>query len=152
MSIAADIIASEEGFELKPYYDHLGFPTVGYGRLLGPKDTPLSVYSGPIYEPAERAWLNCHIEKVIERISGSPICNAYQNCNDVQKAVLISMAYQMGVNGLSKFKKTLKFLEDGIFDAAALEMIDSNWADQTPERAERHADMIFNGELLERYT
>lgn len=47
------IIAKEEGYREAPYYDHLGFPTVGYGRLLGLRHSALSNYTGVIYEPAE---------------------------------------------------------------------------------------------------
>ena len=149
--IDAQIIAKEEGYREQPYYDHLGFPTVGYGRLLGPKRADLHLYSGAIYEKAERVWLSCHIESVTQAILKSTIKDAYQNCDEVRKAVLVSMAYQMGVDGLSRFKKTIKFIEDGLFDCTAMEMLESRWADQTPERAERHADMMHSGELLEFY-
>jgi lysozyme len=149
--IDAQIIALEEGYREKPYYDHLGYPTVGYGRLLGPKNANLYNYTGAIYESAEREWLRCHISHVKNAILASSIKDAYQNCDEVRKAVLVSMAYQMGVDGLSCFKKTIKFIEDGLFDCAAMEMLESRWADQTPERAERHADMMHSGELLEFY-
>ena len=149
--IDAQIIAKEEGYREKPYYDHLGYPTVGYGRLLGPKGSELSNYTGAIYEKAERVWLSCHIESVTQAILKSTLKDAYQNCDEVRQAVLVSMAYQMGVDGLSRFKKTIGFIEQGLFDAAAMEMLESRWADQTPERAERHADMMHSGELLEFY-
>ena len=149
--IDAQIIAKEEGYREQPYYDHLGFPTVGYGRLLGPKNADLYNYTGAIYEKAERVWLSCHIESVTQAILKSTLKDAYQNCDEVRQAVLISMAYQMGVDGLSRFKKTIGFIEQGLFDAAAMEMLESRWADQTPERAERHADMMYSGELLEFY-
>ena len=149
--ISAKIIALEEGFRDKPYYDHLRFPTVGYGRLLGPKDTPLSVYQGPIYEKSESVWLECHIEETINKILNSSIKDAYLNCNEVRQSVLVSMAYQMGVSGLAKFKKTIEFIESDLFDCAAIEMGDSQWADQTPERAERHQDMMHSGVLLDYY-
>ena len=150
-ALASVIIAKEEGYREKPYYDHLGFPTVGYGRLLGPKNADLYNYTGAIYESAEREWLKCHILHVKNAILASSIKDAYQNCDEVRQAVLISMAYQMGVDGLSRFKKTIGFIEQSLFDAAALEMIESRWADQTPARAERHADMMHSGELLEFY-
>jgi len=149
--IDAQIIALEEGYREKPYYDHLGYPTVGYGRLLGPKGSELSNYTGAIYEKAEKVWLSCHIESVTQAILKSTLKDAYQNCDEVRQAVLVSMAYQMGVDGLSRFKKTIGFIEQGLFDAAAMEMLESRWADQTPERAERHADMMYSGELLEFY-
>ena len=145
------IITKEEGFREFPYFDHLGFPTVGYGRLLGPKDTPLDYYTSTVYEPAEKMWLKCRIEDVQCKLIDSSARNAYLACNEVQKAVMVSMAYQLGVNGLCKFKKTLAFIAAKQFDSAALEMGDSNWANQTPSRYERHADMMQSGKLLEYY-
>lgn len=150
-NIAAQIISLEEGYREAPYYDHLGFPTVGYGRLIGTKGAPLSQYRGVIYEKAERVWLDCHIEALRRDMVCSSMKDAYQNCDEVRQAVLLSMAYQLGMKGLSKFKKTLGFIEDGLFDCASMEMVESKWADQTPERAERHADMMHSGELLEYY-
>ena len=41
----------------------------------------------------------------------------------------------MGLNGVSKFKKMLKALEDQDFEKASIEMLDSLWAKQTPNRA-----------------
>jgi lysozyme len=146
-----DIIAKEEGYRETPYYDHLGFPTVGYGRLLGPRHSALSNYTGVIYERSERMWLRCHIDATVKAILSSSIKDAYLKCNDERKAVLVSMAYQLGVKGLSRFKKTLGFIEDGLFDCASLEMIESKWADQTPERAERHADIMQSGEISDYY-
>jgi len=47
------------------------------------------------------------------------------------------MAFQMGVGGLLQFKRTLGSIEDGQYGEAAVEMLDSLWAQQTPERAKR---------------
>ena len=45
------------------------------------------------------------------------------------------MVFQMGRPRVSKFKKTLKAINEGDFTTAADEMLDSRWADQTFERA-----------------
>ena len=52
------------------------------------------------------------------------------------------MAYQLGVNGVGNFSKMLNALESGDRETAAIEALDSKWATQTPERAERVANMI----------
>ena len=44
------------------------------------------------------------------------------------------MYYQLG-NGLFKFVKTLHYIEYGKYRSAAIEMLDSLWAKQTPNRA-----------------
>jgi len=54
---------------------------------------------------------------------------------EVIEGVLIEMVFQMGRPRVSKFKKTLKAINEGDFTTAADEMLDSRWADQTFERA-----------------
>ena len=46
------------------------------------------------------------------------------------------MCYQLGVNGFSKFKKTIYLLETEQYEEASIEMLDSLWAKQTPNRAQ----------------
>ena len=62
--------------------------------------------------------------------------------SEPRQAALISMAYQLGVQGLLGFPRTLAYLVAGDFDAAGREMLDSTWARQTPARARRTASMI----------
>lgn len=49
------------------------------------------------------------------------------------------MAYQMGCQKLSTFVKTLDYMAKEDWDNAATEMLDSNWARQTENRANRHS-------------
>jgi lysozyme len=63
-------------------------------------------------------------------------------------AVLINMAFQMGIRGLLRFKRMLGSVEDGQYDEAAMEMVDSLWAQQTPERAKRLAKQMLTGEWV----
>ena len=45
------------------------------------------------------------------------------------------MVYQMGTTGVSNFKNTLTAIQSGDYKLAAVEMLDSKWAKQTPDRA-----------------
>ena len=51
------------------------------------------------------------------------------------KDVVMEMCYQLGVTGVSKFKKTIAYLQDKRWEEASVEMLDSLWARQTPNRA-----------------
>ena len=53
------------------------------------------------------------------------------------KAVLINMAFQMGIDGLAKFKRMLKAMDEGDYEAAADHILDSKYAKDTPSRARR---------------
>jgi lysozyme len=52
------------------------------------------------------------------------------------------MAYQLGPSGVVAFKKMLAALEAGDRIAAAEAALDSKWATQTPNRAQRVAALI----------
>lgn len=66
--------------------------------------------------------------------------------NEPRMAVLINMAYQLGLDGLLKFKKALRAMEDERWPTAALEMRDSRWHSQTPERCDILAQQMETGE------
>ena len=51
-----------------------------------------------------------------------------------EKELLIEMLFQLGAKGVSKFKKMLYFLNKKQKLMASLEMLDSLWYLQTPER------------------
>jgi lysozyme len=63
---------------------------------------------------------------------------------EVIQGVLIEMIFQMGYPRVSKFKKTLKAMDEGKFNIAADEMIDSRWHSQTPARAKELSTIIRN--------
>jgi lysozyme len=58
----------------------------------------------------------------------------------------MNMAFQMGVDGLLKFNKTLTLVEQGKYKEAADNMLKSLWAKQTPARAERMAQQMRSGQ------
>ena len=45
------------------------------------------------------------------------------------------MIFQMGFTGVSKFKNMIKALQNHDYKQASIEMLDSRWAKQTPNRA-----------------
>ena len=62
------------------------------------------------------------------------------------KLVFTEMAYQIGVLGVGKFKKTIKFLKRAEWGNAATEMLDSQWARNFPNRAKELANIVANFE------
>ena len=146
------ILKFEEGYRSEPYYCINGYPTVGYGRLLGAKGVPLSTFTQIVYKAAEEKWMECHAMALGDQLRKDPRFEAaWLQCNEVRRAVLISMAYQMGVDGLAGFVNTIRHIERREFDFASLEMLRSKWARQTPERAGRHSEMMASGKLLRVY-
>lgn len=150
MNLAVDILEIEEGYRENPYYCSEGYPTIGIGLKIGIKDAPLEYYTFTVPLSVARFWLQAEVERLhSQMLRDGELEAAMRACNPVRTAVLLSMAYQLGISGLKQFKKTLNHIERYEFAEAADEMLISRWADQTPERAERHSDMMEAGELLE---
>lgn len=145
MNIIA-LLNYEEGYSEKPYYCSAGYPTIGVGQRIGPKGSPLKLYEFTVSKPLAAVWLS---EKVKETMADM---DKYQNikaamsaCNEPRQAVLISMAYQMGADGLSRFTNTLKSVAAEHWHEAQAGMLASLWAKQTPNRANRHALQMLTG-------
>jgi lysozyme len=119
-------IKKEEGFRGDPYYDHLGFQTIGYGTKL------------PIDKEEAELLLKNRLHKMQKELN-SRIKKTYGNLNLPDEAweILDHMAYQLGVSGVMNFKKMLSALAQGHYRKASEEMLDSRWASQTPQRAMR---------------
>ena len=54
------------------------------------------------------------------------------------------MVFQMGEGGVSKFKGALSHLKEQRYSECAAEMLDSRWANQTPNRAKSLAAIMEN--------
>lgn len=146
MSRIVDILNHEEGFREKPYRDSEGYPTVGTGILIGPKGAALSNYTFTVPKQVADVWLQVFIDKKLTEMRASTVvASALRQCNDARSDILISMAYQMGTAGLASFKNTLGMVAAGKFEEAAAGMLNSKWAQQTPNRARRHAEVMRSG-------
>ena len=125
------LLRGDEGEVLHAYPDHLGFVTIGIGRLIDKR-------KGGGITKEESAYLlaNDIMRFSIELDKRLPW---WIGLSDARRGVLLAMAFQMGVDGLLKFKNTLEAIRTRQFDKAAVGMLNSAWAKQTPERAKRMA-------------
>ena len=121
-------IKKDEGFRGMPYEDTLGIPTIGYGTKL-----PLEV------EEAEMLLKHRLNKKKNEIATKEPF---FLKLPLQAQEVILNMSYQLGVNGVLKFKKMWAALKEGDYKKASDEMLDSKWAKQTPNRAKRLAEII----------
>jgi lysozyme len=130
-------IKRHEGCVLHAYQDHLGFWTIGYGRLIDERR------GGGISQAEAEQLLSNDITRVIGSLE-QKAPSLHTLPEPVQHA-LVNMAYQMGVDGLMQFTRMWQALDQGDFARAADEALDSRWAEQTPGRAKEVAGMIRNG-------
>jgi lysozyme len=58
--------------------------------------------------------------------------------------VLVNMCFQLGKNGVSKFKNMFRCMKEGDWQGAAFQMKDSRWHKQTTNRCEELASIVAN--------
>jgi len=127
----------DEGVVKHAYRDHLGYLTIGVGFLIDERR------GGAMPDAVIDFWLDYEIDQ--RRNALKSILPFFNALDEVRQDALVNMAYQLGVNGLLGFNRTLHYLQRGDYELAAKEALDSNWAKQTPERAARIAKQIATG-------
>ena len=126
-----EAVKLSEGYRARVYKDTLGIDTIGYGFAI--KDLELD-------EDICDMILDKKLNKLIKDVD-----NKFSFMDDIAveaQDVVYEMCYQLGINGFSKFKKTIAYLRDENYKMAAIEMLDSRWAKQTPNRAKRLSNII----------
>ena len=126
-----------EGEVLHAYEDHLGYLTIGVGRLIDKRR------GGGITHDEAMMLLDNDIRRVIDELeSRAPW---FKRLDTTRQQAIANMAFQLGVSGLLGFRKMIGALDHGDYRKAADEALNSRWARQTPNRANEIADMIRKG-------
>lgn len=120
---------------LLPYRDSVGLLTIGYGRNIDER--------GISQEEADYMLSN-DIANSIKEAHGFPW---YAGLDEPRQAVICNMIFNIGLNRFKGFKKTIEYIENGDFDEAATEMLDSKWASQVGKRATRLSSIMKTGEF-----
>ena len=124
----------DESVKVKPYRDTVGKLTIGVGRNLD--DVGLS--------PDEIGLL---LENDIARaeLACRRLIPAFGSLTEARQCAVVSMAFNLGEAGFSKFTNTLTSINHGQWRTAAAGMRASLWAKQVGARAERLAVMMEQG-------
>lgn len=125
----------DEGERLKPYRDSVGKLTIGVGRNLD--DVGLS--------PDEVDYLLSNdIRRAQEGVLGALPWTI--GLDEPRFAVLVNMAFNMGLRGMLGFRKMLEAVAQADYESAAAELLDSTYAQQVGQRAQRLARQLVTGE------
>lgn len=133
-----DQLKRDEGTVLTEYKDHLGYSTIGTGRLIDKRK------GGGITQAEADYLLDNDIAKVVQGVRSRLPWTV--KLDEVRRGVLANMAFQMGIDGLTGFKNTLAMVERGDYAGAAAGMLNSKWATQTPARAQRLSKQMATGQ------
>lgn len=146
---ACALLADEEQYRAQPYMCSERYPTVGFGQRIGPRDAPLGAYRFTLPKTVAQTWLEFNVALLAGQLSVHPhIGPAFAKANLARQSILVSMAYQLGVNGLAGFRNMLTSAAANDWNGAGRHALDSRWARQTPARAARHAKALVSGVLV----
>jgi lysozyme len=132
--LVLDTTKEDEGFRAKPYLDSRGYLTIGWGT---------NIAQG--IDHTEATFLLQHriglaMRECIRRMPW------FGRLDDVRRGVLVRMVYQLGIEGVLRFRRMCAALEAGDYETAATEMLDSKWArEDSPARANREAKRMRTG-------
>tara|TARA_R110000737_G_C14511305_1_gene473672 strand:- start:618 stop:1016 length:399 start_codon:yes stop_codon:yes gene_type:complete len=129
-----DSLKAEEGFRAHGYHCSENFLTIGYGRNIDENGG-----LGITEEEAELLLLSDIDRTVNELERAFPF---FVNLDRTRAAVLIELAFNMGLPTLKKFSKMLAALWAGKNNRAAEELLNSRYARQVPARAARYAERL----------
>lgn len=131
---AEELIKKHEGLCLKPYQCTAGKLTIGYGRNIEDNGISPTEAEQLLKNDVQRCYMECF------KLS------CWKKLNEARRAALIDMCFNLGIARLKTFKKMLAALEQGNFERAAYEMLNSKWAVQVGHRSKELAEIIKKGE------
>ena len=131
-------VKKHEGYRNKVYLDTLGKRTIGVGHLCVED-----------FWEDDKEYEESFLMEILEKDLQSAIDQADDMCknltiSDDAKIIIIEMIFQLGGTGVSKFRKMWQALQQDPPDyaEASVQMLDSRWAKQTPNRAKEMARLM----------
>lgn len=128
-------LTRDEGLRLFPYVDTAGKTSIGVGRNL--TDVGISQAESDVLLQNDIASATAKLERLYPWFSA---------LDPVRQAVLINMTFNMG--SISSFPRMLALVQAGDYAGAAAEMLDSLWARQVGDRAQRLSQQMQTGEWV----
>lgn len=148
LALTTRLIQLEEGCRLTAYKDSRGIWTIGWGYNLEAHGYSRDECEGLTWTQVQAdAALTDEIQNVLAELDRR--WPKWRDLDDVRQAAVVSSVYQLGAPGAAKFVSTIRALMDHNWSAAAVQMSASRWAQQTPKRVMRNAEMIRTGEWPE---
>ena len=133
-----EMLRKHEGVETHAYVDSVGKITLGVGRNID-KNGGIGLSTDEI---------DYLLVNDVERVEAELLAafNWYKMLGDARKDAIMDMCFNMGLPRFKKFKKALAGMAKGDYKTAAIEFLDSRWANQVGQRAITVTDIIRSGE------
>ena len=124
----------DEGYRGIVYKCSAGKLTIGYGH---------NIEVNPIPEAIAEKLLHNDIAETLAQCEKWPWFFALDG---VRQRVIINMVFNIGFNGVDRFRNMIAAIEANDYDKAAYEMTNSRWYVQVGARAQRLVKMMEDGE------
>ena len=136
-------IEVDEGVVEEIYLDHLGYPTFGIGHLVTDADPEHGQEVGTSVSTERcRSAFDVDVEQVIADCQ--ILYPDLDNLPEEVQRIIANMMFNMGRPRLSKFANMKAAVDEGDWNRAADEMMDSRWYNQVTNRAERLVERMRN--------
>lgn len=112
-----------------------GHPTIGYGRALDVGGLSMAEALFLLHSGEADMWA-----QVTAALPWA------LTLDDVRQAALLSMTYNLGVQGLLGFPKTLACMQKADWAGTVANLKQSKWWNQVGQRAQRIANMFLTGQ------
>lgn len=122
------------------YEDSEGLLTIGVGRLIDKRK------GGRLRDDEIEYLLKNDIADVSESLRRR--LPWLSKLDEARQGVLLNMAFNLGIDGLLAFRKTLALVESGDYAGASVEMLNSKWARQVKGRATRLSEQMRTGQWV----
>lgn len=136
-------LARHEGLRLKAYRCPSGCLTIGYGHNLDASPVPGIHARSAITRKKAQALLRTDAAQAEREVREA--FPWVSRLVEARVAVLVNMAFNMGIPRLKGFVRTLSAIRNGHYDAAANAMMESRWASQVGRRAVELARQMRTG-------
>ena len=131
----------DEGCVYEIYNDHLGYATFGIGHLVKESDPEQGQSLGtPVSSDRVAEAFESDIQSVLRDCN--ILYSDFHNLPEEVQQVIANMMFNLGRPRLSKFAGMKRGVDARDWDAAADEMVDSNWYRQVTNRADRLVERI----------
>jgi lysozyme len=133
----------DEGVKYEIYLDHLSLPTLGVGHLIKDTDPENGLPVGTkIEEERVNELFDEDIQVTIQECKY--LYNDFDDLPEEAQRIIANMMFNLGRPRLSRFLKMKQHVDNRDFASASLEMKNSKWYRQVPNRAQRLCDRMFN--------
>lgn len=149
MYIVCQRLIIHEGLRLQPYFCSKKKLTIGVGRCI--ETNPFTAEEEKVIGDWQHGITKCSamyllqndIKKIYKGLKTK--LKFFKDLDEERQYALIDMAFNLGIDGLLQFKKMLKAIEKGEYKIASRECLNSKYAKDVGQRAQRIASTIETG-------